>query len=327
MKKIIIAFDGSPGAETAVADMIRAGLPDRAEAKVLTIADVWLPPAPIGGDEIFPGRANVAAAYEKATELLRKAKKTSIQGAQMVHQFFPNWNITNLARAESPAWGIVAEARKWHADLIVIGSHGRTPLERFFLGSVSHKVVAEAACSVRIVRPRGDLASPPIKLLIGLDGSDESRHAVDEVAQRQWPAGTHVELVTVIDPKLRSQMLAHHPPFGDPAAFEKFEDAIQLSLEKAHEKLTRQELRVQCHMFEGDPKHLLLQKAAHWKINAIFLGARGREHGDRLYLGTLASAVCTRAHCTVEIVRSLPRTCSVQPGSESGACHPTKCKE
>ncbi|HEV8542925.1 MAG TPA: universal stress protein [Verrucomicrobiae bacterium] len=303
MKRILIAFDGSPGAEVAVQDLIRAGLPNRAEAKVLTIADVWMPPAPKGDVDIFSTHAKVADAYEKATELLREAKKISIQGSQFVHQLFPEWTITNFTAADSPAWGIVAEARKWRADLIVIGSHGRTTLERFFLGSVSFKVAAEAPCSVRVVRPRADSATLPLHLMVCLDGSDESIHAVDEISQRQWPAGTKVEFVSVIDPKLRSQLLARNRPFGDPVAFEKFEDAIQLALETAQRKLSPQELTAQCHILEGDPKQVLLHQAAHWKVDCIFLGARGLERGDRLYLGTLASAVCTRAHCTVEIIR------------------------
>jgi nucleotide-binding universal stress UspA family protein len=293
MKRILIAFDGSPGAEASVRDLARGGLPDRAEAKILTIADVWLPPAPSTDVDIFSQNKRVAAAYEKATEMLREAKKTSIRGAQLVHALFPDWTVSNLAKADSPAWGILAEARRWHADLIVIGSHGRTPLERFFLGSVSYKVAAEAGCSVRVVRPRNASGMQPERLLIGLDGSADSLHAVDEVSQRRWGAATQVELVTVIDPKLRSGILAKNGPFGDPGAFERFEDGVQASLEKAHEKLTRQELRVQCHIFEGDPKHVLLRQAADWKVECIFLGARGTEHGDRLYLGTLASAVCT----------------------------------
>lgn len=38
------------------------------------------------------------------------------------------------------------------SDLIVIGSHGRTGLQRFFLGSVSDGVVRHAKCSVEVVR-------------------------------------------------------------------------------------------------------------------------------------------------------------------------------
>jgi len=47
---------------------------------------------------------------------------------------------------------IIDHAAKWHADLIVLGSHGYTGMERFLLGSVSDAVARHARCSVEIVR-------------------------------------------------------------------------------------------------------------------------------------------------------------------------------
>jgi nucleotide-binding universal stress UspA family protein len=47
---------------------------------------------------------------------------------------------------------IVDEARKWSADLIVLGSHGYTGIKRLLLGSVASSVVSHAPCSVEIVR-------------------------------------------------------------------------------------------------------------------------------------------------------------------------------
>jgi nucleotide-binding universal stress UspA family protein len=46
---------------------------------------------------------------------------------------------------------ILEEARKWDADLIVVGSHGRRGFKRFLLGSVSEAVVMNAHCSVVVV--------------------------------------------------------------------------------------------------------------------------------------------------------------------------------
>ncbi|HEX3742933.1 MAG TPA: universal stress protein [Bryobacteraceae bacterium] len=47
---------------------------------------------------------------------------------------------------------ILEHARTWGADLIVVGSHERTRLERFLVGSVSEHVVKHAACSVLILK-------------------------------------------------------------------------------------------------------------------------------------------------------------------------------
>jgi len=51
-----------------------------------------------------------------------------------------------------PRHGIVDEARRWKADLIVMGSHGRNGLDRLLLGSVAEGVLRHAPCSVEIVR-------------------------------------------------------------------------------------------------------------------------------------------------------------------------------
>lgn len=51
-----------------------------------------------------------------------------------------------------PAEVIVDEAKRLRADMIVVGSHGRTGFTRFFLGSVSGAVVSHAPCNVMIVR-------------------------------------------------------------------------------------------------------------------------------------------------------------------------------
>jgi nucleotide-binding universal stress UspA family protein len=50
---------------------------------------------------------------------------------------------------------ILDHAKKWHADLIVLGSHGLKGLGRFLMGSVSDAVIRHANCSVFVVRPRG----------------------------------------------------------------------------------------------------------------------------------------------------------------------------
>ena len=47
---------------------------------------------------------------------------------------------------------IIDSAAEWRADLIVVGSHGRSGIPRFLLGSVAEFVARHAKCSVEIVR-------------------------------------------------------------------------------------------------------------------------------------------------------------------------------
>lgn len=65
---------------------------------------------------------------------------------------FPQAVITETLVDGFAKSAIIENAANWDADLIVMGSHGRGSVERFFLGSVSLAVLAQAHCSVAIVR-------------------------------------------------------------------------------------------------------------------------------------------------------------------------------
>ena len=85
---------------------------------------------------------------------------------------------------------------------------------------------------------------------------------------------------------------------------ERFEDSIQALLESTRAKFAAKQLNAHWHMLQGDAKTTLLEYAGDWNADAIFLGGRGLDHGGKRNLGRLAAAVCTRARCTVEIVRA-----------------------
>ena len=53
---------------------------------------------------------------------------------------------------DKPYIVILREAEMWHADMIVVGSHGRRGFDRVILGSVSEAVALHAKCSVEVIR-------------------------------------------------------------------------------------------------------------------------------------------------------------------------------
>jgi nucleotide-binding universal stress UspA family protein len=62
------------------------------------------------------------------------------------------FQVNGVVRVGHVGATIVGVATQWHADLIVVGSHGRKGLQRALLGSVSDYVARHAPCSVQIVR-------------------------------------------------------------------------------------------------------------------------------------------------------------------------------
>lgn len=85
------------------------------------------------------------ARTEKAKDLVNKIAETLRSKNLKVS--------TDIIRGE-PKSKILDAAEQWNAELIVLGSLGRTGLERFLLGSVSEAVAQHAQCSVEIVRSR-----------------------------------------------------------------------------------------------------------------------------------------------------------------------------
>jgi universal stress protein A len=60
--------------------------------------------------------------------------------------------IEHCVRQGDPRQEIVEEAKDWRADLVIVGSHSRTGVERWLLGSVAEHVVRHAPCSVEVAR-------------------------------------------------------------------------------------------------------------------------------------------------------------------------------
>jgi nucleotide-binding universal stress UspA family protein len=69
---------------------------------------------------------------------------------------------TEVAVEGDPRSQIVVAATAWSADLVVVGSHGRSGLDRLLEGSVSERVVRHAPCSVEVVRLASAATSHPI---------------------------------------------------------------------------------------------------------------------------------------------------------------------
>jgi nucleotide-binding universal stress UspA family protein len=314
--RILIGYDGSPCAEAALADLARAGLPDVAQATVLTAMEVFPPlttssPEP-GADYLLEEAAVVVRRAEAlALKAAQEARATCERGAGRVHRLFPAWDVRTETSDESPATALVGKAEAWKANLVVVGSHGRAVLERAVLGSVSRHVLHHAPCSVRIARTADQAggADRPVRLVVGIDASPQSSAAVAAVAARSWPRSTEVHVVAVIDSRMILTALDFAARFA-PGLAGGDDDGVAAVLEHhlgaAAEALRKTGLTIGTNLIAGDPKRVLLHEAKRHGADCIFLGWKGHGRTERLLLGSVASAVGARAHCSVEVVRPSP---------------------
>lgn len=142
MNRILYASDFSPASRAAFVRAVAQAKRDHAE---LLIAHVMTPPVPMMVDgymtpatwEAFE-RGYRKVSQKKLDALIAKAKAA---GAR----------VRGLLLEGTPAAQILRAAKSKHAGLIVVGTHGRTGIARFVLGSVAARVVAGARCPVLTV--------------------------------------------------------------------------------------------------------------------------------------------------------------------------------
>jgi nucleotide-binding universal stress UspA family protein len=146
-----------------------------------------------------------------------------------------------------------------------------------------------------------------LRILVGIDGSEEAEMAVRTVAERTWPVGTDIRLVMVLEPSILVAM-NRSSPAADQSSIstdEEGEGGIKEVL-NSHLAIVRQnpsEIFVSTRLMAGDPKHVLVEEAERWGADCIFIGSRGLNRWERLLLGSVSTAVAARAHCPVEVVR------------------------
>ena len=310
--RILIGYDGSECADFAIDDLRRAGLPARGiEATVLSVADVWpeLPASAFQGtsSSADSGSQIVRRAHELARLALEDAKGAAAAGKARLAAMFPEWTIHADSCGESPAGALIARAQQWNADLIVVGSEGRSALGRALLGSVSRDVLEHAPCSVRIGRKPRHAANEPIRLFVGIDGSTSAATAVSAVASRTWPARTTVYVATALDIRIATALAFAAPqpmaPFPAPTAQPSEEQWATEAVEAVAAELRRAGLTAITIVRPGDPKRVLLDEAEKCGADCIVVGAKGMSRVERFLLGSVSSAVAARAGCSVEVVR------------------------
>ena len=139
--RILVATDFTPASEPALAEAIDMAKEDGSE---LLIAHAYQLPS-------APQAASVAAGVydewvenlregveEKLEPLVERAKKNGVKAQALILTGDPDEAITEAAEEEA-------------ADLVIVGTHGRKGVSKFFLGSVASRVISTAPCPVLTV--------------------------------------------------------------------------------------------------------------------------------------------------------------------------------
>lgn len=144
-RRILHPTDFSRASGPAFAKAVALAEQNRAE---LLLVHVLVPPTPVFGDGYIPPKAYEAletdarrGADRRLSALLARARKAKVRAKILLLDGVPYDQIARIAQSR-------------RADLIVMGTHGRTGLSKFFVGSVAERVIVRAPCPVLTVRAR-----------------------------------------------------------------------------------------------------------------------------------------------------------------------------
>ena len=144
-----------------------------------------------------------------------------------------------------------------------------------------------------------------MKVLIATDGSEYGKAAVSAAAERPWPPGTNLRVLTVMERPAISYITGGERELD--LNYNQLAAEIRSSLEAiaidAARSLEREGLTVSHIVKEGVAAEEIIDEAKEWGADLILLGTHGRHGIKRFILGSVARIVATHAPCSVEVVR------------------------
>jgi nucleotide-binding universal stress UspA family protein len=149
--KLLLATDGSEFSAAAVRSVASRPWPEATQVKVISVPGLVLLLRECPYFEQHQVEELNAASMKESHQAVASAAEMLSRSGLKVHSGVPLLH-------DSPSKILLDEAEKWHADMIVVGSHGRSGFDRFTMGSVSEAVALHAGCSVEVIRERNQPA-------------------------------------------------------------------------------------------------------------------------------------------------------------------------
>jgi nucleotide-binding universal stress UspA family protein len=213
-----------------------------------------------------------------------------------------------LAEGQPVHEAISRHAATTRADMLVMGTHGRSGFRRAFLGSVTEKVIRQATCPTLVVPPRvGDVApDTPVqfrRILCPTDFLASSLKAFEYALSLAEEADAELTLLHVVE------MLAavgQEPPVADDQ-FARLRGATIVEARRRLNELIPDDVRAYCTVdalvVEGRAYKEILCQAKEKRADLIVMGVHGRGAIDLLLFGSTTHHVLRASTCPVLIVR------------------------
>jgi nucleotide-binding universal stress UspA family protein len=295
-QSILVPLDGSTFGEHSLP--LAASIARRAGAR-LTLAHVHEPAATLYGEGaiVLSDDLDAHARREKRAYLDSVVARMGNTAPE---------SIVSLLLEGSVVEAIRERVTKDEVDLVVMTTHGRGPVGRFWLGSVADKLLRQLSAPLLLVHPgqtAPDLTAAPVfkHVLVPLDGSDLAERMLAPAGALGELMGSQYTLLRVVRPV--------HPtlPHTEGLSIAQLAGEIVDQIEKLQAELKKQaqeylaglaerlrarSLRVQTRVaFEEHPASAILHEASSCGADLVAMETRGRGGLSRLFLGSVADKV------------------------------------
>lgn len=295
--RVLLAYDGSPGAETAVALAAEIPWPVDSTVRVAIVRELHTSAVPA----VMLSPAGLVDSPELQQEI---ADQVAAEMDGVVRRLSrPRLEVEGAVLRGRPASVLIDEAASFGADVLIVGSRGRGPLASLVLGSVSQELAEFAGCPVLVAR-RDTLS----RVVLATDGSQDARRAEDAVAG--WPifAGADVRVVSVAE-----VARAWHTGVA-PTMVRAVEEAYAKDVEAATtaheaiaiaavERLETAGVRATHAVHVADAAGGVVDEAREFGADLIVVGSRGLTGLSRILLGSVARNVLLATDASVLVVK------------------------
>jgi len=234
---------------------------------------------------------------------LERVKDESREMVESVCDDLAGTNIVveDAVRTGIPHQEILQYATKQEIDLIAMGTHGRTGVERYLLGSITEKIVRLSDIPVLTVRAEtdGTVTYPYSDILIPTDGSEQAAAAIDVGVDIASNYDARLHALSVVEP------IAMGVDFQSADVFELLEEAAQSAVGGVENKATQASISaVETAVEYGHPYSEIHSYVDENDIDLIVMGTHGRSGLERYLLGSVTEKIVRTSPVPVLTVRS-----------------------
>lgn len=207
-------------------------------------------------------------------------------------------HVDTILQVGAPSQVILETAQAANSRLIMMGARGLGPIKEVLLGSVSHRVLLHAPCSLLILK--GPMA--PIRhILIPIEGQDDADRLLAFLTTLSFTHSVRITIMTVWpQPQLPWPITLGQNKLLEERAIEHAQEKV----EHIATQLANTSFQVDTVIGMGNPSYAILEQAKAMNVDLIMVASHSRTGLARFLLGSVSHTLVHQSACPVMVVRS-----------------------